>query len=101
MSDRPIYIDIDGTLTLDPVNGWGVPIMSRIRRVQALLAEGRQVVLWSGGGTKYARDFAKRYGLDGIVALGKPEAIVDDNPLLRPTGRMAIIKPDEFFTEEA
>ena len=101
MSDRPIYIDIDGTLTDQPVQPWGNALASRLARVRELVAEGRQVVIWSGGGTVYAKAFCKQYGLEGVTAIGKPEAIVDDNPLLRPTGRMSIIAPDEYFKEDA
>jgi len=97
MEDRPIYIDIDGTLTDEPVEHWGVPRSERLAKVKRMLAEGMQVVIWSGGGTTYARDWADANGIGGAVCLGKPEFCVDDNPSIRPPGRMRIIPPTEFF----
>ena len=95
--DRPIYIDIDGTLTDQPVEHWGTPWQARLAKVRRMLAEGVQVVIWSGGGTTYARAWAERHGLAGAVCIGKPEFCVDDNPTIRPVGRMRIVPPTEFF----
>ena len=97
MSALPIFIDIDGTLTFAPESKWGEPIHERIKRVVDMLAAGTEVVLWSGGGTKYAREFADRYGLGGAVCIGKPSLMIDDNPTIRPPGRMPIKAPEDFF----
>lgn len=100
MGGRPTYIDIDGTLTTAPHRPWGPVIESRLQRVRDMVAAGRSVVLWSGGGTGYAVRFADRYDLDGVIALGKPERCVDDNPDIRPRRRMPVIDPDTFFAED-
>lgn len=92
----PVYIDIDGTLTLDPERRWGTPVMNRIEHVRALIAGGTEVVLWSGGGTEYARQFAAKYGLKA-VGIGKPAKLIDDNPTIRPLGRIKIVTPRDFF----
>ena len=97
MIERPIYIDIDGTLTLEPKRPWGSPIEARIETVQRLIANGKPVVIWSGGGTTYAGLFAYRYGLSGAVCIGKPEKIVDNCPTIRPVRRMPILTPEQFF----
>lgn len=99
MSDRPLFIDIDGTLTMNPVVPWGAPRMDRIAKVKELILAGWQVVLWSGGGTSYARAFAEKYGLASTIAIGKPEMMIDDNPTIRPAGRMVRVAPDEFFAQ--
>ncbi len=93
----PIFIDIDGTLTTVPTKKWGPVIPDRIESVQAMIGRGVEVVLWSGGGTEYVRAFAEKYDLRPSVCIGKPHQMVDDNPTVRPPGRMNIVPPDEFF----
>ena len=95
--DRPIFIDIDGTLTTTPSRPWGPTIAARLNRVRDLLAAGQQVVVWSGNGTAYATQFVEKHGLEGAVSIGKPELVVDDNPDIRPRERMQILSPEEFF----
>ena len=98
MAQRPIFIDIDGTLTDLPLKPWGNLIPGRVEHIRRLVAQGYKVVIWSGGGTRYAQEFVKKIGIDDIVtAIGKPEMIVDDDPGMRPKDRMKIISPDEFF----
>ncbi len=97
MTDRPIYIDIDGTLTNNPTTTWGKVLQERIKKIKCLVAENTQVVVWSGNGTQYAKAFCEKHGIEGVVALGKPEYIVDDNPDIRPKERMPVLTPFEFF----
>ena len=95
--DRPIFIDIDGTLTDKPNQG-GKVLDDRVAHIRRLVRQGQSVVIWSGGGNLYAQDWVDANRLQGIVtAIGKPEKIVDDNPDIRPKGRMPIISPDDFF----
>lgn len=84
-TDRPIFVDIDGTLTLAPTKMWGPVIEERLKKVRNLCQQGYQVVLWSGGGTKYAEAFAAKYELPVMAALGKPQVFVDDNPDISPS----------------
>jgi hypothetical protein len=93
----PLYVDIDGTLTDLPTKGGNV-IDDRITKVKRLIEAGQEVVIWSGGGTSYAKKFAQDHGLNGVVCIGKPDTVVDDNPTIRPSGRMAIRTPTEFFS---
>ena len=81
----PIYFDIDGTLTEDREGPWGKPNMQAIERLRILIAHEQEVVLWSGRGTAYAREFSQRWGL-ACVAVGKPKFCYDDNPEIRPGG---------------
>lgn len=90
---RPIYIDIDGTLTDAPHARFGNPHFDRIGGLKRLVRQGREVVLWSGGGTEYAVEFAIKYDIEGVTAIGKPDIIVDDNPFIRPVGKMPIVQP--------
>jgi len=92
-----IFIDIDGTLTSEPHKKWGPPIHERIQRVRDLIAAGNEVVIWTGGGTAYAAEFAAKYHLDGALCVGKPSVLVDDNPELRPGFAKRIKDPTEFF----
>ena len=92
----PIFIDIDGTLTDSPSKG-GSGLPDRIKSVQAMIGRGVEVVLWSGSGTDYVRDFAKKYDLRPIACIGKPQQLVDDNPNVRPSNCMPVVPPGEFF----
>ncbi len=96
-NDRPIYIDIDGTLTKDGKRMWGEVIPERIIVVRALLRAGKQVVIWSGGGTAYAKAFVDQHDLQGAIAIGKPEYCIDDNPTIRPRMSSRILSPKAFF----
>ncbi len=97
LEDRPIFFDIDGTLTDDGHHG-GNPLFDRIDQVKSLIASGSQVVIWSGTGTTYARKFAKDHGLEGALAvIGKPETCIDDNDEIRPRKKMRVIDPNEYF----
>lgn len=97
MTPSPIFIDIDGTLTDAPGRRWGRPAAARIDKVKGLLAAGVDVVIWSAGGRDYAREFADAHGLAAATCIGKPACVVDDNPTIRPAGRMPIRTPEEFF----
>lgn len=79
-----LYVDIDGTLTDTSQAQWGNPIMPRIEKLRQLIDEGHFVVLWTGAGADYAREFGNRYGINAHHCLAKPDVIVDDNPTIRP-----------------
>lgn len=95
IENRPIFIDIDGTLT-DKGTRDGNPIPDRIKRLKAMVAGGYQIVVWSGTGTTYAVKFCKDNGITGVIAIGKPEYCVDDNPMIRPKS-LRVESPEEFF----
>ncbi len=100
MATLPIYVDIDGTLTDVPNAMWGSVHPERIAYIQKLIAEGVEVYLWSGGGAKYARNFAKRHDIFPAACLGKPDWLVDDNANIRPGG-LRRVAPEEFFKAAA
>lgn len=91
-TERPVYVDIDGTLTTTPGRPWGEPIQSRVQAVRRLVHAGHAVVLWSGGGTQYAQRFAAQHGIDAEACLGKPALVVDDNFGVSPS--MDVVTPD-------
>lgn len=93
---QPIFVDIDGTLTYQKARG-GEPHLVRIAQLRRMIDGGAPVVLWSGSGTDYARAFATEHGLAVIAAIGKPHMMVDDNPTVRPTDRMPVVSPEDFF----
>lgn len=83
----PIFIDIDGTLTMDGEKAWGPPRESAIDSLKNLIEGGSEIVLWSGRGTTYAKAWAERLGLTGkVTCIGKPYYCCDDNPEIRPGG---------------
>lgn len=97
-----VFCDIDGTLTDQPLKMWGNPNMEAIGKLKELARSGKhRVHLWSGGGYKYAKAFAEKYGLiqEGIIPLGKPDVLIDDNPKLRPKKRIRYIPPEQFMKE--
>lgn len=96
---RPVFIDIDGTLTVS-TKANAEPIPERIKHVRKLIEAGHQVVVWSGRGTEYAQAFVSRNSLFGVVAIGKPELIVDDQPEIRPSEHMPIVTPKKFFLSD-
>ncbi len=92
---RWIYVDIDGTLTHDGANRWGEPIEENIEALRRICHK-RHVVLWSGAGAAYATEFAKRYKLDVVAALAKPDMVIDDSPdRIRPNMMLAPINAPE------
>lgn len=97
MPGLPTFVDIDGTLTDLPTKKWGLVDRRRLQYLRDLIRDGREIVLWTGGGTAYAKAFAKRYDFEPAICIGKPSLVVDDNPTIRPAGRMRIISPAEFF----
>lgn len=99
MPRRPIYVDIDGTLTHWPRKGWGPPRLDVIEAVKKAIKDGHEVVLWSAGGAEYARQTAEKYGIKAIACMCKPGLVVDNDPHIRPPKRMRLIKPEEFVVE--
>jgi len=93
----PIYVDIDGTMTHKKTQG-GTPNKEVIALVINLIANGTPVVVWSGGGRDYVKQFCRRHNIAPVAMLGKPNAIIDDCPTIRPDdGRMPILTPVEFL----
>ena len=91
----PIFIDIDGTLTDSGLHG-GKPIDERLMIVRKLVKAGKEVVIWSAGGTEYAQRFAKDHDINGVTCIGKPCLLVDDNPRVRAGGLLRQ-SPEKFF----
>ncbi len=88
------FIDIDNTLTIGR-EMWSPIDKGMIAKVQDLIEAGHEVIVWSTGGTAYAREFCKRHDLQPHAALGKPEVTVDDNPRFHKS----IISPEKFLKE--
>ena len=90
-----IFRDIDGTLTDNP-DGLGNVFDDRLAKLQALIRQGHEVVVWSANGKEYARTFCDANGLSPVVALGKPDLVIDDKPTFRKAGLMALLDGGEF-----
>jgi len=97
---EPIFVDIDGTLTNRPDGPGGVVYVERVERLKHLVERGIEIVLWSGGGTAYAREFAAAQGLVGVMCVGKPCLIVDDNRRIRSPRKLLIVGPHRFFRDQ-
>ena len=94
-----IFIDIDGTLTDHGQQG-GNALPNRIEKVKRLIAKGKEVILWSGGGSAYVKWFAEKHDIKGAAAyISKPHIMVDDNPNLRPPGSIILVEPSHFFDD--
>ena len=51
MPGLPTYIDIDGTLTDLPTKMRGPVDRQRLQYLRDLIRDGREIALWTGGGT--------------------------------------------------
>jgi len=94
-----IFCDIDGTLTDNPQKRWGNPRPEMIAKINDLIEKGNKVILWSAGGTCYAKAFAKSHGIKAIACLAKPDIMVDDKKTIRTRG-IPIMSPDEFLCKD-
>ncbi len=101
-----IFCDIDGTLTIPPKDykydgsfgtRFAEPHLQNIAKIKSWIDEGKEVVIWSGSGRKYAKLFCKKYSINPTAILSKPSVMIDDNPTIRPTGRIKIIDPREML----
>ena len=92
-----LYIDIDGTLTNSPKNKWAEPRQPVIDLVKKRITAGDQVVVWSARGSLYAEQFTRKHGIAAVACLGKPGWLIDDNPEVRPAGRLEVLSPDQFL----
>jgi hydroxymethylpyrimidine pyrophosphatase-like HAD family hydrolase len=92
----PIFCDIDGTLTNTPTKKWGSPDVRAIACLKQLIKDGHEVVLWSGGGTKYVKEFAEKYDIKPSVCIGKPSMVIDDNSDIRPIQRIKVMSPSQL-----
>ena len=96
-ADRRLFVDCDDTLVLFEGDGphpygaydeEGTPNRPLIDRVNAF--EGH-VVVWSGGGSEYARFIGERYlsreflalakDVDGLALVRPGDIVVDDQPI--------------------
>lgn len=97
-----IFVDVDGTLTQKQCAKSAFKVPPRqdvLDKVRKLIAEGHEVILWTGN-TAYAKRVAALYGLD-VVAIGKPQMIVD-NQVGRWGKRLKnrVISPEKFLELE-
>lgn len=85
MSEQlPIYIDIDGTLTDNPICRGGAPNQARLAVVRTIITLGTPVIIWSARGREYAEKFVAENDIAAQAAIGKPQFCIDDNPTIRP-----------------
>jgi len=93
---QPTYFDIDRTLlswfpvpeetqgavrvTVDGKPKYYMPHKMHLKQLHAHLARGHTVVVWSAGGSKWAKAVAESLGLDktDVVVMEKPHWIYDD-----------------------
>lgn len=94
MKKLVLYIDIDDTL----IRSFGskqIPITSMVQYVQEIDPNEADLYCWSSGGAEYARDVAKRLGIESqfIAFLPKPEIVIDDQAI--SDWRMIRLHPNE------
>lgn len=96
---RWIYCDIDGTLTDDPEHRWGSVRAEMLERLDEYARDPNyRLVLWSGGGEEYVREFARKYRIKADAYLSKPHVVIDDNPAIRD---WSLKSPEEFRGHKA
>lgn len=93
--ESPIYIDIDGTLTDDPEYAQGRAVPNRIAKVKEMIEHNVPIVIWSAGGTTYAKRFCEMNGIHPLLAVGKPHRCIDDKPTI--TGRGLQVLPETWL----
>ncbi len=71
-----MLIDIDSALVVRAPSGRRHSLPECIAKVKALLGDGHIIVLWSGRGLRYARQFVKDNGLDGCRTAVKPDQLI-------------------------
>lgn len=63
-----IAFDVDGTLRSNAEDTWDAPNYRVVRMLQDLAhSKNVRIVVWSGGGEDYARQWGKKFGLDEYV----------------------------------
>jgi hydroxymethylpyrimidine pyrophosphatase-like HAD family hydrolase len=101
-----IYCDIDGTLTIPPegykydgsaMGKWREPNLKNIAKIKELIEQGHEVVIWTGGGRKYAKQFCRKYDIRPLAILAKPKILIDDNPNVRPLSTFRMIDPRKLL----
>lgn len=91
-----VFFDIDGTLTRHQ-KIWDEPRNDMMDECRRLIAEGHNVVVWSRT-RRYAKAFCRKHGLKPLLAIGKPDMIVDNQK--RKWGgkfQSRTITPEEFL----
>lgn len=92
---RWIYVDVDGTLTLDGANGDGEPRTSMVRVAQELYSRPDvKLVIWSARGAEYAEEWCRRHEVRADIYLTKPHVCVDDKPTVH-RNKILILDPEE------
>ncbi len=71
------FFDVDGTLTKTQRPKWAEPNMEMIAACKGLIKEGHNVVVWTST-ARYARRFCAKYGIEPLLAIGKPQVIIDN-----------------------
>ena len=96
-----IFCDIDGTLTKARRGKWGDPNCETICKIKKLIEDGHEGVIWTGGGTRYAKKFCQHHGIKASVMVGKPDLLVDDRKTIRPKSLIdRTVTPEEFLRME-
>ncbi len=93
------FFDVDGTLTINQKKFSPVR-KDMLDRVRQLIQDGDNVIIWSST-KRYADNFCKKNNLKPLLAVGKPQMIIDNqkkkwgNRLKNRT-----ITPEEFLVYE-
>lgn len=98
-----IYVDVDGTLTTEQRGRslYRCPLRQDVvDKVKKLAAEGHEIVIWTGN-TKYAKDVARRLGIEAVACARKPDLMVDNQVSgLRRKLKRRVISPEDFLARD-
>ncbi len=91
-----IFCDLDGCLTR--VSKRGAPLWTEmIQALRKAKTKGWKIVIWSGNGEQYVRDFVKKHEIPCDICLDKPCIAIDDRPDIRPKQKGWFMNPQEFL----
>ena len=104
MTPRVVFVDVDDTM-LRSAGPKQIPMSETVRLVKELHEHGVVLYLWSSGGADYARESARKLGVEMCFVgfLPKPHGLIDDVDLkdwkirqFHPT-EVVSVTADEFL----
>lgn len=116
-NEQILFSDVDDTLIrwdeINPKDGSGITILDpyddnvvrlrphlpHIKLIKDRKARGATIVVWSGGGYKWAEAVVRALELEDYVdyILSKPTVILDDLPLNEAIGHRVYLQPDHNY----
>ena len=77
-----VYVDVDDTFVRS-ASSKRIPVPAAIQHIRTLKEQGAILYCWSSGGSEYAQQSAKEFGIADYFEgfLPKPNVLLDDMPM--------------------